>query len=102
MDYNIKQVVVQDDRNGKVTDFFVNDVHVATMTERVELFCTVKNGKRSICRDKPMIAKRVRWNYSNLVNAPFKIDTTTLALTDLTWGVTGEKLTKKKLAKLIH
>lgn len=101
--FKVTSKKTQDRGNVVVTNWFVNGINVATCKTGTDLYCTVKNGRRSMLRDKRRPTKETDWNYVGIKELGINtIDRNIFQddYPDLTWGYTGSVLTKKQIIEI--
>lgn len=82
--------------NTTLTSFFSDGVLIARMEQKPAAFCTVRNGRRSLIRDTWKTANYVHWQYGAIRAISPKFDFE-IGCPDLSWGIAGEKISKKML-----
>lgn len=89
--------------NTVVTTWFVNGINVATCKNGTDLYCSVKDGRRSMLRDRRRPTKETNWNYTGITELGIDIIDCKIFRNDypdLTWGYTGSVLTKKQIVEI--
>lgn len=101
--FKVSSKKTQTNRNQNITEWYVNDILVAVCKTGWDHYCTIKNGRPSLLRDKLRPTKQTDWKYNGLSQLGINNNDRMIFqddCPDLNWGYTGSVLTKKQIIEI--